>query len=418
MKKLLASCLALLLIALPMSGVATDTKEHELVYNGFLYDSAGNAITTGTYKFRFSIWSSEDYVTGDVITATGAIDTGNANYLGWQEVQTYSPGLAGSFSFILGEVTPIPSTIFDTTPPISLQVEVTQSTNPDTSYELIDINTSSSTRDRMELKLMPYAYSSEKLDFRDAGNAPGNIPIIDDTTGVLDASIMPGGLDGDTFTLDNNDSSTTTIDLIFGKTINKSLFWDIVNSVFTFSDSLKVNGDLTVTGTINGTTIGVSTHDITLSPSYANGIFEADGTNNSGSMFELTEDVNGKNKNVLQWSTKQATPLQDYDVVVRYTLPSTFSSFTASNQIDLDFITDGTATDSVIDFTVAKDGTAGDQITATGANLSSNTWTTQSFTLDSGTTWTAGDTMVLRIKMSAITGFTPRIGDIVIHLNQ
>jgi hypothetical protein len=62
------------------------------------------------------------------------------------------------------------------------------------------------------------------------------------------------GTVSNSFTLDLDDTGGDII-LRFGNTLNERLYWDDLNSRFVFTDDLRVEGDLTVTGTINGENI-------------------------------------------------------------------------------------------------------------------------------------------------------------------
>lgn len=55
------------------------------------------------------------------------------------------------------------------------------------------------------------------------------------------------GTDNDVFTLDT-DNTATDISLIFGSTLNETLTWDGINTRFTFSDDLRIEGNNSVLG--------------------------------------------------------------------------------------------------------------------------------------------------------------------------
>jgi len=54
--------------------------------------------------------------------------------------------------------------------------------------------------------------------------------------------------DGNSWVIDSRDDVTGDITLQFGNTLAKTLTWDNTNIQFSFSDSLKINGDLKVSG--------------------------------------------------------------------------------------------------------------------------------------------------------------------------
>jgi hypothetical protein len=65
---------------------------------------------------------------------------------------------------------------------------------------------------------------------------------------------------------------------------------------------------------------------------------------------------------------------------------------------------------------VEKEGVAGDQILGAGGSLVSNAWASQNFTLDGATTWSSGDTMILKIKTYSRNNQTPKVADITLKM--
>lgn len=61
-----------------------------------------------------------------------------------------------------------------------------------------------------------------------------------------------GSTDADVFVLDADDSNTNDIQLQFGQTFGKTLRWDNLNSQFTFNDKINIEGDISLTGTVDG----------------------------------------------------------------------------------------------------------------------------------------------------------------------
>lgn len=226
------------------------------VYNGHLLDSSGNAITTA-HTIRFSLWTSADYVAGDV-TATGAILTSSAAYAGWKDAFTVTPDARGYFSVQLGSNVALPDfSLFSSADLASLylQVEVKAEGAAATAYEVLDQDSSLDTVDRAPLLSVPFALNADLLDQRHVGTGSGSIPVLS-ADGLLDVSQMPGGTKLDGFTLDTDNSvSGGNISLEFGDTLGKTLSYDVTNGRFDFNDDLNVQGNLTVTGLINGVDI-------------------------------------------------------------------------------------------------------------------------------------------------------------------
>ena len=113
--KLRNAILGTMIIALSAVGMlwlaptveAVQSVPNKYVYNGHLLDSSGNAVTSAV-KIRFSFWTSQDFVAGNV-TSTGAIHEAAATYAGYQEVFTVTPNSDGYFSVDLGSSTSLPA---------------------------------------------------------------------------------------------------------------------------------------------------------------------------------------------------------------------------------------------------------------------------------------------------------------------
>ncbi len=295
---------------------------------------------------------------------------------------------------------------------VYLQIEVKESSQANTEYELID-NDADTTIDRLKFFApVPYARNTDTLDFRAAGYTAGDIPYLD-ANGKLPEDIVYSSTKENTFTLDSDGdaAATDTLTLSFGETLGKTLSWNGLADQFEFNDSVAISGDLLVLGSINGVTVGTKDITDTLSPMYDNSVFVPDGTNNKGSMYE--EDDN--QKNILRWTTTNPA-LQDYDVQIRYTLPSDFEEFAGTDDISLTFKTDGLATEAKIDVSLQKGGDAvTEQLMGTITGLSSNTWIEQDFSLNPVTNWSAGDVMIFKIKAHASSTKDVYLGDVKIN---
>ncbi len=225
------------------------------VYNGRLLDNAGAPITTA-HSIRFSYWTSADAVSGD-ITGAGAINTGSATYAGWQEVHTVTPNASGYFSVKIGSITALPS--FSDLPlatliSLYLQVEVKASANADTAYEILDPDSTDTAIDRSGVLSVPFAENANMIDQREIGTGSGSIPLLG-SGGTIAVDAIPGGTNSGTFVIDADNSESGEISLSFGSSLGKKLTYDIVNNLFKFNASLQVQGNLTVTGLINGVDI-------------------------------------------------------------------------------------------------------------------------------------------------------------------
>lgn len=247
--------LAVCSIVFATSAYAAQTVPTKHIYNGRLLNSAGTAITTA-HSIRFSYWKSADAVSSDT-TGTGSINTGATNYAGWQEVHTVTPNSLGYFSVELGSVTSLPSYAnlpASTLLSLFLQVDVKASSAADTSYEMLDNDSSDTAIDRSGILSVPFASNADTIDTREIGTGSGSIAILG-PNGEFTKDVIPGGTNSGSFVIDANNTETSEIALQFGGTLAKKLTYDIANSTFKFNANLQVQGNLTVTGLINGINI-------------------------------------------------------------------------------------------------------------------------------------------------------------------
>lgn len=231
---------------------AVQTAPNTNAYNGRLLDSSGNPVTTAV-SVRFSYWNTTDYVTGDV-DGSGNINTGAATYVGWTEVHTVTPDSTGRFSVKLGSVTSLPD--FSTLSignllSLYLQVEVKPSASANTAYELLDIDPSDTAIDRSGILSVPFAQNADLIDQREIGTGSGNIAILG-PGGTFSKAAIPGGTNSGVMVIDADDTEASQIVLQFGTTLAKKLTYDITNTIFRFNDDVAIQGNLTVTGLING----------------------------------------------------------------------------------------------------------------------------------------------------------------------
>ncbi len=392
---LLASAVLMVLSTLALNALAATTTPPTMNYQGRLLNSSSVALT-GTYRFRFSLW----WDAGDA-TGAGAIDVASAGYADWQEAQTVATDSFGLFNIAVGSVTPLPD--FDFSVHKYLQVEVKLSTDPDTAYEVLDPSgTVADLTDRRSVQNQAYSTNADSVDNATVGTAAGELATLS-AGGVWSRSQIPGGTDADSFVLDYNDSAAGAVTLQFGTTLAKTLKYIPASSWFEFNDDVNIAGDLTVTGTINGVTVGLTNQTITLDPEYSGAVLQADGAGNAGKLEIFYEDTDGaggnNNNNYYLWTTQQAA-LQDMDLVIRFTLPSNFSSWQAT-PIEFKYKTnDGVAANNSL--TLTAEDSAGTSVALTGASsLASAAWATSSITFGGAPTWTAGQTITLKVKLAA-----------------
>ncbi len=488
---------------------ASSPERH--VYNGHLLNASGQAITTPHY-IRFSEWYSRDKQATDV-DGVGAINTGAATYAGYQEVFVVTPDSQGYFSVQLGTGASLPN-LASLSPldldNLFLQVEVKAAGNPDTSYEVLDTNPSDDLVDRSPILSVPFAQNADLLDQREIGTGSGSIPLLL-SGGVLPVATIPGGTNSDTFVVDSNNTAASDITLQFGGALAETLKYDILNDQFVFSTDLKVEGDLVVTGLINGVDIstisgsddgklrvssgagltinvtggsyringdvtdytgasGVAvaanatsyvfigsggltvrtmafptdesfirlaevvtngsavtqvndrrivqsddreqSTEVNLHAEFQNASYQADATDNTGQLSVSLDNITLRN--FYLWTSTRAS-LQDYDIVVRVSLPADFVRWSAAPLSASYRTTSADATNSKIDVSVFD--TNGTPVTLGGSatGLASTSWATTALTFDNGATWTAGQEFLVKFKLYAKDNFQAHVGSVKLN---
>jgi len=235
MKKIISTLLVSLLILLPISSsYAASTTPDIMMYEGKLLDTNGAAVTT-EHSLRISFWTNADYITGDV--ALGVIDSGAANYGGWQEVQTITPNSNGIFSVELGSETSLPTIDFDSHK--YLQVEIKASADAITEYELLDSDSSSDTIDRQTIGSLPYSKNSEAVGGKSVGTSEDELAVLG-TNGKWTVGQMPSGTNEDSFTI-NADGDDAIVQ--FGQNDDGKITYSDTEDTFDLDGNRIVNVD-------------------------------------------------------------------------------------------------------------------------------------------------------------------------------
>jgi cysteine-rich repeat protein len=407
-KMLLALLIGMAVIFFTIINVLAATTTPNLVpYEGVLKNAGGTAITT-SHDFRFSFWLDSDFTVGVDRDGAGAIPGGAPGNSGFSEVQSVTPDSSGFFNLDIGSVGgTIPDFIFTTH--LYIQVEVKPSASADTAYETLDIDGVDNATDRQALGTLPYSRNSDFIDNRELGTSSGDIALLG-AGDVFPTVFIPGGTDVDIFEIDANDDAPGIIQLSFGDIINNQILeWDpngvaVADGWFNFTDDVNITGNLTVTGTINGVTIGPANTSVQLTPEYPNATLSADGTSNRGRMDVFFVDTDGAgapdNFNYYRWSTRNPA-LQDHDVIVRFRLPDGFTGFQATPLILRYRTSDGLIANNRIDVTVEDTtGTLVPGLVGGSALVNAGAFTTSNITFGGGT-YTAGSEITITLKMSS-----------------
>jgi len=215
----------------------------------------------------------------------------------------------------------------------------------------------------------------------------------------------------DTFLVDADGDLTTAGDIVTEGTISVGNFGD--------QGSIRYNAtDDVIEFSNDGTTwltLGAATSKVVLSPEYAGAVLSADASSNIGSM---TSDSDADSKNYYEWNSSE-TSFNDYDIRVRFTLPSDFDTW-SSTALTLNFVTEDTGTNSKADIYLylATSATVDDSAT-NGASSSGGTWTSMSLqSADLNECDAAGETCMLIIRMYSANDNYTRVGDIELNYNR
>lgn len=170
---------------------------------------------------------------------------------------------------------------------------------------------------------------------------------------------------------------------------------------------------------------------------YPNSIITADGSNNTGT-FTSDSETHETNYvfNYDEFTSTQSS-LQDYDIWVSWRIPKTFSAFTtgADTSLTVDIATEDTSSsNNKVDVTIQKQGAAGTETDTANVSAVAADWQT-AISGDSGSavvgfdegtscanclgdlSFTAGDTMIIKIKLYSKDNFYSRVGAVTINWN-
>ena len=215
---------------------------NQLIYEGRILSSSGQKLQ-GQYVARFSFWNNADY-TSNVLLDSGKLNPDALGFSHWEEVIPLHFNNLGHFSVVLGQSKDLSVLEFGKFK--YLQVEIKKASDPDTAYELIDIDgdDGQNTNDRKLIASVPYAmhsYSShtaENAQFAEGAKTPNF---------VLDAKNTAGAENIEDISLQfGNDLDTA---------LNKKISYNRATQKFNFDASVHVGGDIDTTGLVNGVNI-------------------------------------------------------------------------------------------------------------------------------------------------------------------
>ena len=169
---------------------------------------------------------------------------------------------------------------------------------------------------------------------------------------------------------------------------------------------------------INWVEMGDLTSNVVMSPEYSGAILYADGSDNHGRMTSDAINTGGVFKNYYEWVSDREI-LQDYDILVRITLPSDFVSW-REDAIALDFMTENAAsiTNNKVEIALMGDGGIDTEV-KDGISKMPGAWERISIkAIDITQCKKAGDSCTLKLSMYSKENYYVRVGDISLNYNR
>lgn len=154
------------------------------------------------------------------------------------------------------------------------------------------------------------------------------------------------------------------------------------------------------------------TKQIRLAAEYENTVLDSGtGSNNSGTMVSTLDLTN--RMNFYRWSATPASA-QTYDIVTQVPIPQDFSAWAASNPLSITSRTNHT-TDGAITLEL-RDSSGTERCSFTSLTMgSANSWITNTPSCLSSGTYTPGDYLTMRLRMSSKNNAQVDVGNIVLN---
>ncbi len=420
-----AALLASLLIT--YEATAVTTVPTKMNFQGRLTDSAGNVKADGTYNMRLRLYT---------VSSGGSAVWSEDRLVSASQGVTVTNGL---FSIQLGSVTTLPASLF-ASGDLYLSVElpsVATATSSSPSW------TEGAMTPRNQLATSAYAYNTETLDGLDSADF-GQLTANNSWSGTQSFTGSTFSISGSTnaakfnvgsiFNVDTANSvvsigasdTTGTVLVLDTKTdsgdpsgTNGAIYYNSNLGKFrcyqggAWTDCIGSGTD-NISMSSNGIILSGNartTRTATLIPEFSGATFTGDGSNNNGSLssdfcsgssrLSINTSYCGatEDRNYYQWTTTQASA-QDYDIYVRFRMPSDYSSGSMTNLTATAWGT-STATESAV-LTLYSPGSSTPCTTTSNLVTGDGAWDTSTVASPvSGCTLAANDIVTVRIHLVA-----------------
>ena len=255
MKKLLATISFLALFAFVLTAHA-----ESYISSVFLVLDDGGPITT-EQTIRLSLWNDGRLESGDV--TAGVLNTGAANYGGFNSELTLTPDALGRLLIPFGDIDNFPELTSDNQ---FMMIEYKDSGDPVSAYVL---------------------YNDTYIN----GTTLDRFPLTENGVPISQELYTNDATDADTFTLDK-DNDGTDITIQFGETLAEAISWSSTNTRFEISDDTRVEGNLAVIGQgFIADDHSAANSDVLLNFGRNGSNWELMSWNSSALQFELSDDL-------------------------------------------------------------------------------------------------------------------------------
>lgn len=390
---------------------AANTMPTTMNFQGRLTDATGNVVANGSYNVRFTIYNA----------SSAAI---------WTETRettnrvTVSGGL---FNLQLGSVVPLTPSLFAST---GLTLGVTMANPATATCSTASCQTwEAEMSPRSPISTSAYAFNADTIDGIDGASLAqlgANTFTGSQTISANSTSALAVG------TLLVADSTNSVVKVGTAGTATGGATVRLLSTAAEFSTSIRV-GD--ATNGVDITTTGISlrgtarpTAKVTLAAEYPGATFTGDGTSNVGSLSsDFCSNVTnlqinaaicaaGMAQNFYSWTTSQAGA-QDYDLYVRYQVPSDYATGSMTN---LSITGWGTSTSSEsVTIALWQDGQTSACSTSSNAVTSNAIWSTATVASPLGScNFAAGDMVTLKVRLVAANNNVARAGNISFNYKQ
>ena len=155
---------------------------------------------------------------------------------------------------------------------------------------------------------------------------------------------------------------------------------------------------------------------IVYSAEYAGASLVADGSTNIGGLTSDNASAANNWMNYYEWSSDLPT-LNDYDITLRFTVPSDFSSWATTDGIVIDYQTE-TETDADANLSVKFYLETGETSFASFEPLTSTSWSTIQLPATQLSTLGSGQTAIIVLKLASSNNKAVRVGDVTLNYNK